>query len=171
MADGTPTPVVNPRIAPDDVWARVRQDYTQGMPASEACQRHGVGMTALRRRAASEGWRRADQPWTMPSRLDPDDEGLVLEERVGGDLDRIEMRELIFVADRRMMRAVMRGQAAEALRWRRVRLVLEQGEIELNLMAAQEEAIHHQLFGSSGRSEADSTDSADGVFGDPDPRS
>src|SRR5690606_13376160 len=67
------------RRAPDEVWARVREDYLSGLSAPACCRKHGVGLTALRDRAAREGWRRADQPWRPPG-LDPDDEGVFLEE-------------------------------------------------------------------------------------------
>ena len=136
----------NPRRAPDDVWARVREDYLSGLPATVVCQRHGVGLTAMRNRAARDGWRRADAVWTPPQTLDPDDEGLQLDDSVGGDLDRIELSQLTHVAMCRMMRAVLRGQATEALRWRRVRLVLEaEAAIEARL-AEQEQRLwdyHH----------------------------
>jgi len=126
MPDGAPaSPANGHRSAPDEVWAQVREDYLAGISAPECCRRHGVGLTALRKRAAREGWRRADQPWTPPLRLDPWDEGVLLEERIDGDLDKVEMHELEWVADRRMMRAVLRGDAVEALRWRRVRFVLD----------------------------------------------
>lgn len=120
-----------PKSAPDTVWEAVRQDYIQGMSAPEASRRHGVGLSTLRTRAAQEGWRRMDQAWVPPGQRDPWDEGAELEERVGGDLDQVELRELTYIASRRMMRAVMRGQAAEALRWRRVRIALEAEEAEL----------------------------------------
>ena len=139
------TPVLAPangqRSAPDEVWAQVREDYLAGVSAPECCRRHGVGLTALRKRAASEGWRRADQPWSPPARLDPWDEGVLLEDRVAGDLDKVELRQLEFVADRRMMRAVLRGDAAEALRWRRVRTVLQADAREMDRLIAEEEAL------------------------------
>ncbi len=143
MPDGAPATSANgQRPAPDEVWAQVREDYLAGISAPACCRRHGVGLTALRKRAASEGWRRADQPWTPPVRLDPWDEGVLLEERVAGDLDQIEMHELEWIADRRMMRAVLRGDAAEALRWRRVHafLAADAREIE-RLVAAEEKAM------------------------------
>jgi hypothetical protein len=59
----------------------------------------------------------------------------------GGDLDRIELCQLTFVAHRRMLRAVMRGDAVEALRWRRVRLVMDAEEAEMDRLGAQQEAI------------------------------
>ena len=92
----------NPRRAPDDVWARVREDYLSGLPATVVCQRHGVGLT--------------------------------------------------HVAMRRMMRAVLRGQAAEALRWRRVRLVLEaEAAIEARL-AEQEQRLWDYHYGPAATS-------------------
>lgn len=118
------------RAAPDAVWAAVREDYLTGRSAPECARRHGVSVGALRARAARDGWRRADQPWTPADRLDPWDEGVDLETRVGGDLDKVEVCELAFVAHRRMLRAVMRGDAVEALRWRRVERTLVEVEAE-----------------------------------------
>ena len=142
MPDGAPaSPANGHRPAPDAVWAQVREDYLAGISAPECCRRHGVGLTALRKRAASEGWRRADQPWTVPVRLDPWDEGVLLEERVAGDLDQIEMQELEWIADRRMMRAVLRGDAAEALRWRRVFTFPAADAREIERLVAAEEAM------------------------------
>ena len=119
------------KSAPDEVWVRVREDYLAGWSAPDCCRRHGVGLSALRARAAHEGWRRTDQVWSAPDRLDPWDEGVDLELRVGGDLDKVGFDELGFVAHRRMMRAVMRGDAAEALRWRRVELTMIEVEADL----------------------------------------
>ena len=137
----------NPRRAPDEVWDRVREDYLSGLPAAVVCRRHGVGVTAMRNRAAREGWRRADQAWTPPQTLDPDDEGLQLEHSVDGDLNRIELYQLTHVAHCRMLRAVMRGQAAEALRWRRVRLALEaEAALEAQLVE-QEQRLWEYVHG------------------------
>ncbi|MFJ6025740.1 hypothetical protein ACIQC9_14200 [Brevundimonas sp. NPDC092305] len=152
------------RMAPDDVWVQVREDYLGGLSAPECCRRYGVGLSALRERAAREGWRRIDQPWTPPNPLDPDDEGLVLEEQVGGDLDKVDLCQLSYVAFRRMMRAVMRGDAAEALRWRRVRQAMDDEEAELDRMIARQEAVRHYLGYPDG---PDASDASDGVSGGP----
>lgn len=184
MADGSQLtlPQGGHHSAPDEVWARVRDDYLAGMSAPEACRRYGVSLTSLRNRAASEGWRRADQPWRPPNRLDPQDEGLALEDRTGGDLDRIEMRELSFVAHRRMMRAVLRGDAAEALRWRRVSLAMDEEEAVVERWLVHEEALrieradHAELAAplagetgcqriSTGPDGVDGVDGPDGVDG------
>ena len=161
MADGPPQTPANPRSAPDEVWARVQEDYLIGMPAKEVCRRHGVGLTALRDRAARDGWRRCDQPWTPPPLLDPDDEGVALEARVGGDLDKVELYDLNYVAQRRMMRAAMRGDAAEALRWRRVRQALMDQLAEHQEIMAQDEVM---LRRRARLRQADSADSTDAVF-------
>lgn len=153
--------------APEEVWAAVRTDYLAGMSAPEACRRYGVGLTAMRTRAAREGWRRADQPWTPRNRLDPDDEGAELEARVGGDLDRVDLPDLVWVAYRRMLRAVMRGQAVEALRWRRVHAAMADEQAEVERFFEQEEAIRHMLSDVQDPDAvdgADGADASDGVF-------
>ncbi|QLQ12388.1 MAG: hypothetical protein HZY74_02585 [Brevundimonas sp.] len=125
--------------APDEIWAEVRADYLAGLSAPACCRRYGVGLTALRDRAAREGWRRRDQPWVAPNNLDIEDEGVQLEEEVDGDLDRVEPSHLAWVAHRRMLRAVMRGQATEALRWNRVEQVMLKHEAELERLIQQDE--------------------------------
>ena len=50
-------------------------------------------------------------------------------------------RELVFVAERRMMRSVLRGDAGAALRWSRVRDLMEAGEAEIQRLMAQDDAI------------------------------
>ena len=130
------------RPAPKNVWDAVRADYMAGLPAHECCRRHGVTVAALRSRAARNGWRRIDQPWVPANTLSPDDEGVMLEQRSEGDLDRIDTCELVFVAHRRMQRCVLRGDAAGALRWRRVSQALEAEEAEMRRYLCQEEQLN-----------------------------
>ncbi|KQY88075.1 MULTISPECIES: hypothetical protein [unclassified Brevundimonas] len=164
MPDGAPATSTNGhRSAPDEVWAQVRQDYLAGISAPECCRRHGVGLTALRKRAAGEGWRRADQPWTPPVRLDPWDEGVLLEDRVAGDLDKVELHELEWIADRRMMRAVLRGDAVEALRWRRVRAVIESDARELARRIHADEVLRCAFEESGPPREAHDVNDVNGV--------
>jgi hypothetical protein len=117
------------RTAPAEAWAAARAEYLEGYSAPQVCGRHGMSLSAFRARARAEGWRRADQAWTTPARrtarLDPWDEGARLEEAVGGDLDQIDYRELSWVANQRMMRAVLHGDAAAALRWRKVEALMD----------------------------------------------
>ncbi len=117
------------RSAPPEVWDQVREDFLSGASARECCRRHGVGLSTLKRRAAAEGWRHADQPWPeAPHGLDPDDEGLALDQAVGGDLDQVTLPDLAYVALRRMKRAVLKGDSIAALRWRRVREIMDDEE-------------------------------------------
>lgn len=149
------------RAAPVEVWAAVQADYLAGMSGPDCCRRHGVALSALRDRAARYGWRRSDQPWTPPAALDPWDEGRLLEERIGGDLDRLDWADLGHVADSRMMRAVLRGDAAEALRWHRVGEILDAREAELHRWVESEDALRLDL--APPPAEPDSPDSPDSV--------
>jgi len=143
MSDARPLTAARARRpAPKTVWEAVRADYLAGLPAHECCRRHGVTIAALRSRAARNRWRRIDQPWTPANTLSPDDEGVQLEQRSEGDLDRIDTCELIFVAHRRMLRCVLRGDAAGALRWRRVGQALEAEEAEMRRYLCQEEQLN-----------------------------
>ncbi|NJC41147.1 hypothetical protein GGQ87_001405 [Brevundimonas alba] len=152
MAKGTQITATRPRrgrhAAPEDVWRRVRDAYLDGMSAPDVCRLYGVGVTALRSRAARELWRRRDQAWAPPpNELDVSDEGILLEDRAGGDLDKVEFYQLSFVAHRRSMRAVMRGDAAEALRWRKVRIAMDEEQAEIDRVTAQHEAIRYERAG------------------------
>jgi len=125
-----------------------------GLPAHECCRRHGVTISALRSRAARHRWRRIDQPWVPANTLPPDDEGVMLEQRTQGDLDRIETCELVFVAHRRMQRCVLRGDAAGALRWRRVGRALEVEEAEERRYLCQEEQLNSMRLAEEAEGEA-----------------
>ncbi|WP_439472474.1 hypothetical protein [Brevundimonas sp.] len=124
MNDASPADAGHNPVS-DDVWKQIREDYLSGWSAPACARRYGVGLSTVRKRAADEKWRRGDQPPSLPMGLDRDDVGLALEERFDGDLDRIPLGELIIVAFQRMTRAVLHGNAAEALRWRRVRQALD----------------------------------------------
>ena len=164
------------RPAPTEVWDAVRDDYLGGLPAHECCRRHGVTIAALRARAARQGWRRIDQPWVPPNALPAEDEGVELEQRSEGDLDRIDISELTFVAHRRMLRCVLRGDAAGALRWRRVEKMLLEEEAELRLYLCQEEALNSTRLAEEAdgetwlrrtpgpRPDVDPVDSVDSIF-------
>lgn len=114
-----PAPAPEPHMGrptyPPEAWAKARQFYVSGLPASSICEQLGMSESGLRQRARREGWRRADQPW-----IPPIDDGAELEARHDGVIDRIELLDLADVAFTRMKRAVLRGSAAEALRWKQV---------------------------------------------------
>jgi hypothetical protein len=129
------------RIAPEAVWKEVRADYLAGLSGPDCARRHGVSLSALRMRAAREGWRRADQPWVPPvADRDPWDEGRILVERVGGDLHQIEPGDLARVAWGRLTRAVIRGDAGEVLRWHKVQTLMRTEAEELERFIEEEEA-------------------------------
>lgn len=131
-----------PKSAPDEVWAEVKDAYLGGASAAECCRRFGVGKSALRARAARERWRRCDQIWVPPVALEPWDEGLKLEQEVGGNLDRLDFCDLSNVAISRMMRAVLHGDAAAVMRWHRVRLIMDAMQAEVDTaMEADEAAV------------------------------
>jgi len=127
MGDGSRGP--GRPTAPDHVWDAVRDDYLAGMTGADACRKHGVKLSALRSRSARDGWRRADQPWSPQDADLYPDEGRDLEDRVEGDLGRIDYPDLIMVAHARMVRSVLRGDATGCMRW-------EQVMIRLGYMAA-----------------------------------
>ncbi|HZW16564.1 MAG TPA: hypothetical protein VFF66_09965 [Brevundimonas sp.] len=46
---------------PADLWSRARADFLAGESAPVVAERYGLSLRSLRRRAAAEGWRRADR--------------------------------------------------------------------------------------------------------------
>jgi hypothetical protein len=117
------------RIRAADTWAQARDDYLSGMTAEAVCRRHDLGLSAFRRRAARQGWRRADQ--AEPA--GPDD--LAIYDDLGLD-------DEVRTARRRYLQALEQGRSVEAARWRRLWLVLSADRV-----AAQAEA--YRDFGPS----------------------
>lgn len=59
----SPLGLTSPADTPEpDPWALVRQDCLSGVSAPVVAERYGLSERSLRRRAAAEGWRRADRP-------------------------------------------------------------------------------------------------------------
>ncbi|MDP3801726.1 hypothetical protein [Brevundimonas sp.] len=100
------------RIRSPETWAQAREDYLAGMDAEAVCSRHDLGLSAFRRRARREGWRRRDQD--DPAPIDPD-------LSIYDDVDSDEQAEL---ARLRFIQALNRGRSVEAARWRRLWLEL-----------------------------------------------
>ena len=82
------------------------------MAAEFVCSRHDLGLSAFRRRARREGWRRMDQDDPAPVDLDLS---------IYDDVDADEQAEL---ARLRFIQALNRGRSGEAARWRRLWLEL-----------------------------------------------
>ena len=146
------------RMVLTEVWETVKADYLAGMSGPDCCRRHGVALSSLRDRAAREGWRRSDRPWVPPHALDPWDEGLILEERIGGNLDLVEWGDLSHVVDGRMMRAILRGDAAEFMRWHKVIEIVDVREAELRRWAEEEEVRKFHVRQRARDAEADAAD-------------
>ena len=100
------------RIRSPETWAQAREDYLAGVDAEAVCSRHDLGLSAFRRRARREGWRRMDQDDPVPVDLN-----LSIYE----DVDSDEQAEL---ARLRFIQALNRGRPVEAARWRRLWLEL-----------------------------------------------
>ncbi len=100
------------RIRSPETWAQAREDYLAGLDAEAVCSRHDLGLSAFRRRARREGWRRRDQDDPAPADLDLS---------IYDDVDSDEQAEL---ARLRFIRALSQGRPVEAARWRRLWLEL-----------------------------------------------
>lgn len=174
MTEDTGAKARGPMTAPDEVWAKVREDYLSGLSAQDCCRRHGVGLTSLRDRAARDGWRRQDRLWMPRNTLDPWDEGAELELKVEGNLDKVGFRDLAFIAYQRTKRAVLRGDAVAAMRWWRVERMMDEADEECARSLEEDEAMFwhvrdNQLASEPDRRPAgadspDSPDSPDCVF-------
>lgn len=122
------------RIRTDETWAEARGDYLTGFTAEEVCRRHDIGLSALRRRARLEGWRRADQADPVAADDDLD------------IFDDVEAPDLVDMAWRRLAAAVARGRAADAVRWQRIHADLharaqdEANDDHRDILAATREA-------------------------------
>lgn len=99
------------RIRSADTWAQARDDYLFGHSAEQVCRRYDLSLRTFRRRAREEGWRRIDH--ADPEPRDDGEEDLHL-------FDDYDVRELARIARLRMAAAIVRGDALEATRWRRM---------------------------------------------------
>lgn len=115
------------RIRSEETWAEARGDYLSGFTAEEVCRRHDIGLSALRRRAREEAWRRAD---IVDPELAEDDLDV---------FDDVRPVDLVEMAWRRLAAAVARGRAADAARWQRIHADLH-ARAQVELEAAQAEA-------------------------------
>lgn len=100
------------RIRSPETWTAARDAYLGGLSAEEACERFDLGLTAFRRRAREEGWRRADQADPEPDMDAPDDPD---------DLPDMDDEALAALAFRQMSVEARRGRLSRALGWGRLR--------------------------------------------------
>lgn len=59
------------RIRSPETWDAAREAYLSGLSAAEACVRFDLGLSAFRKRAREEGWRRATSPIPTRSTMRP----------------------------------------------------------------------------------------------------
>lgn len=161
MDDASPLPCTSRghRRTPDRVWDAARRDYLAGFSGPEVCERHALKLSTFRRHAAKGEWRRADQPAPdLPD--DPLDEGQALEAEVDGDLNRLEYSQLSHVANCRMMRAVLRGGAIEALRWSRVEALMAAKQDEVDQWVDEMETAAARARDDAADAELDAMEAA-----------
>lgn len=91
-----------------ETWARAREDYLSGLTAEAVCRRYDLGLSAFRRRAREEEWRRADQDDPAPGVNDLD------------IFDDVETEDQIDLARLRFNEALVAGRSTEAARRRRL---------------------------------------------------
>jgi hypothetical protein len=124
-------PPVRYKIRTPETWAKVREDYAAGMPASEVAEKHDVGLSCLRQRARVEGWRRRDLD-------DPDPEP------IDANAHQVLPGELAKQAWARAARAVERGRVLEAQRWSRLAAGFREAARELAELAHLQPLIKEQ---------------------------
>lgn len=107
------------RIRSAETWAQAREDYLAGMDAEAVCRRYDLGLSAFRRRARREGWRRMDQG----------DPPIDTDLSIYDDIDPTEQADL---ARLRFLQALNHGKAVEAARWRRLWLEMRDANAALD---------------------------------------
>jgi len=108
------------RIHPPETWDRARDDYLAGLSGPAVCARYGLGLAAFRKRAASGGWRRIDQPAPMPT-------GPIEFE---GDVNDAGYLDLAEMAAIHMREAIVNGRSGEAAAWLRIHLRLDEASLQ-----------------------------------------
>jgi hypothetical protein len=107
-----------------ETWRTARAFYLDGATAEEVCDRFHLGLSALRKRARVEGWRRADQD-------DPEAETGADDDQ---DLPEMDDPDFLALAWRQMGIEARRGRVKRALAWARLReMVLRQMDRQARL--------------------------------------
>ena len=146
----TPDPDEPPRpglrIHSPGIWDLARRDYLDGLSGPSVCARYGLGLAAFRKRAASGGWRRIDQPAPMP--LTP--------LQIDGDLDKADYFDLAEMAAIHLREAIVNGRIGEAGAWLKLHLRLHE--------VAAEALCLPPAVGADDLEPVDRVDGIDGVF-------
>ena len=131
------------RIHPTETWDRARDDYLAGLSGPAVCARYGLGLAAFRKRAASGGWRRIDQPAAMPT-------GPI---EIEGDVNEAGYFDLAEISAIHLRTAIVNGCIGQAEAWLRLHLRLHEA-------SCQEFARLREL--GSDEEEVDEVDEIDG---------
>lgn len=154
LTDAEPSPPGH-RVHPQETWDRARDDYLAGLSGPAVCSRYGLGIAAFRRRAATGGWRRIDQPALEPS----------APITVVGDLDEAGYFDLAEMAAIHLREAIVNARVTEAAAWLRLHLRLQQASVEDDALV---EAVRRdEIERAARRAEANGVDEVDGVFSAP----
>lgn len=134
------------RIHPPETWDRARDDYLAGLSGPAVCARYGLGLAAFRKRAASGGWRRIDQPPPLPT-------GPI---EVDGDLDEADYFDLAQMTAIHLREAIVNGDVRGAAAWLRLHLRLDE--------ASCQEFARLRELGADEIEPMDEVDGVDAVF-------
>lgn len=137
------------RIHPPETWDRARDDYLAGLSGPAVCARYGLGLAALRKRAATGGWRRIDQPPPVPT-------GPI---EIDGDLEEAGYFDLAEMAAIHLREVIVNGRSREAAAWLRIHLRLVE--------AAVQESSALEIHLAEEAEQVDEVDGVDSVFSGP----
>ncbi len=115
-----------------------------GCSASEVCERHDLGLSALRSRARREGWRRADQADPEPVAFEAAD--------LAEDDPPVPTEDLVAIARRAAAWAVRRGVLHQAHGW--LKLYRELCDLASEERAQAAEAERRRRYVESGEQAA-----------------
>jgi len=135
------------RIHSPEIWDLARRDYLAGLGGPAVCARYGLGLAAFRKRAASGGWRRIDQPAPLPT-------GPL---EIDGDLDEADYFHLAEMTVIHLREAIVNGCVSQAEAWFRLHLRLHQ--------ASCEEFAQLRALGADDDEPIDEVDGIDGIDG------
>jgi hypothetical protein len=137
------------RIHPPEIWDMARSDYLAGLSGPSVCARYGLGLAAFRKRAATGGWRRIDQP--APAPMTP--------LQIDGDLEEADYFDLAEMSAIHLREAIVNGRIGEATAWLRLHLRLHD--------VSHQELCMARATGAYDLEAVDSVDGIDGVFSAP----
>ncbi len=137
------------RIHSPETWDLARADYLAGFSGPAVCARYGLGLAALRKRAAAGRWRRIDYARPMPA----------APIEVDGDIDEASYLDLALMAEMQLRDAIINGRATEAATWMRIHFRLD--------AASSEEAAYRRQHPDPEFDVGYEVDGVDGIFSAP----